>query len=43
MRIAVYGAGAIGGHLAVSLASAGADVSGRGARGRIWTPSARAA
>ena len=27
MRIAVYGAGAIGGHLAVSLASAGADVS----------------
>lgn len=27
MRIAVFGAGAIGGHLAVSLASAGADVS----------------
>ena len=27
MRIAVYGAGAIGGHLAVSLAGAGADVS----------------
>ena len=27
MRIAVYGAGAIGGHLAFSLASAGADVS----------------
>ncbi len=27
MRIAVYGAGAIGGHLAVSLAGAGADIS----------------
>ena len=27
MRIAVYGAGAIGGHLAVSLASVGADIS----------------
>jgi 2-dehydropantoate 2-reductase len=38
MRVCVYGAGAIGGHLAVRLARGGAEVSVL-TRDRIWPPS----